>query len=286
MKRFFVLLIAVLLFTGCSSSNKPTQVVATTLPVYEFTNALCENTEIAVMRLITEEVSCLHDFSLQVTQMQALESAQLVVFSGAGLDDFMIRDLPKEKLLDASAGISLHCVHEDDHDHGHNHEQDPHIWLSIQNARQMANTIYRELVLRYPMLKEQFTANMESLTERFNALESYASEKLTNISGKEIITFHDGFSYLAEQWDIHIVHAIEEESGSEASAAELKHIIQLVDTHSIPALFTEAYGSVSAARIISAETGIPCYQLDMAMSGDSWFSAMEHNIDTLKEALE
>ena len=34
------------------------------------------------------------------------------------------------------------------------------------------------------------------------------------------------------------------------------------------------------------ETGIPCYQLDMAMGGDSWFDAMYHNIHTLKEALK
>ena len=51
-------------------------------------------------------------------------------------------------------------------------------------------------------------------------------------------------------------------------------------------LLRELPRRLPAARIISAETGIPCYQLDMAMAGDSWFSAMEHNIDTLKEALE
>jgi hypothetical protein len=40
-----------------------------------------------------------------------------------------------------------------------------------------------------------------------------------------------------------------------------------------------------AARIIAAETGVSLYALDMAMSGDSYFEAMYHNIDTIKEAL-
>ena len=79
---------------------------------------------------------------------------------------------------------------------------------------------------------------------------------------------------------------MEEESGSEASAAELKHLIEEVRHHKLPAIFTEVLGSTSAARIIADETGISVYTLDMAMYGDGYFNAMHHNIDTLKEALE
>jgi len=53
----------------------------------------------------------------------------------------------------------------------------------------------------------------------------------------------------------------------------------------LPAVFTESNGSVSAADIIAAETNISVYSLDMAMGGDSYFEAMYHNIDTIKEAL-
>jgi len=60
----------------------------------------------------------------------------------------------------------------------------------------------------------------------------------------------------------------------------------MVEEHQIKAIFTEINGSVFAADIISAETGASCRSLDMAMAGDSWFDAMYHNIDTLKEALE
>ena len=80
--------------------------------------------------------------------------------------------------------------------------------------------------------------------------------------------------------------AIEEESGSEASAKELIEIIRLIEDNQVKAIFTEINGSVSAANIISAETGVPVYALDMAMSGKNWFEAMYYNIDTLKEALE
>ena len=60
----------------------------------------------------------------------------------------------------------------------------------------------------------------------------------------------------------------------------------MVEEHQIPAVFTERNGSTSAAEIICKETGTEVFMLDMAMSGNSYFEAMYHNIDTLKEALQ
>ena len=65
----------------------------------------------------------------------------------------------------------------------------------------------------------------------------------------------------------------------------LKHLIGVVRENDLPAIFTERNGSTSAAGVISRETGVTVYSLDMAMAGDSYFDAMYRNIDTIKEAL-
>ena len=91
---------------------------------------------------------------------------------------------------------------------------------------------------------------------------------------------------MAEAFNLEILHAVEEESGSEASAAELTELINLVKKHHLPAVFTERNGSVSAATIIAAEADVSIFTLDMAVSGDSYFDAMYSNIDTLSEALK
>ena len=59
-----------------------------------------------------------------------------------------------------------------------------------------------------------------------------------------------------------------------------------MEEHRLSAVFTEVNGSPSAASVICAETGARAFALDMAMSGDSYFDAMYHNIDTIKEALQ
>ena len=285
MRKFAFLLsfiiICTALLTGCSSES-PAQIAATTLPVYEFTTNLCKGTEITVTRLVTEEVSCLHDYTLQTGQMRAIEAAELIVISGGGLEDFLEDAIGNKAVIDASSGMELHSGHQHE---GHSHENDPHIWLSPEEAKHMVQNIAHQLSEQYPQYTDIFHQNEAALLEKLDALHSYASEQLKELSCRELITFHDGFTYLAESYDLTILKAVEEESGSEASAQELIQLIQLVQDHQLPAIFTEKSGSVSAAGIISRETQVQIYTLDMAMSGDSYFDAMYHNIDTLKEAL-
>ncbi len=293
MKQLFCILTAIMLCVGlfgCTDSQRSAQIAATTLPVYEFTARLCEGTGIEVTRLVTESVSCLHDYTLQTRQMRAIENAQIIVISGAGLEDFLDGALDHaQTTIDASAGIALNCSGESDNHnehHGHSHEQDPHIWLSPANAISMANNISSGLVTAYPEHETVILNNLTQLISDLEKLSQYANEQLQALSCREIITFHDGFSYMADAFELDIIHAIEEESGGEASAEELIELIGIISDHSLNAIFVEQNGSTAAAEIIAAETGVQIYQLDMIMAGDSYFDAMYHNIDTLKEALK
>ncbi len=290
MKKMSIIVILLLLLSGCGAARETAQVAATTLPVYEFTSRLCEGTPISVTRLVTEQVSCLHDYSLNVNQVKAAEAAELVVISGAGLEGFLDDILGSAATVDASAGIQLLCpetAHGHGHEeHGHSHDSDPHIWLSPANAKQMAGNICRGLSLRYPEYRSIFEENLTGLLSQLDALNTYGQETLSPLSCKELITFHDGFSYFADAFGLTIVESVEEESGREASAQELIHLIEEVEHYQLPAIFTEKSGSVSAASIISRETGCAVFSLDMAMAGDSYFAAMYHNIDTIREALQ
>lgn len=292
-KTLFLILILILIsaLVGCHKDQATANVVATTLPVYEFTTYICHGSDIHVERLITENVSCLHDYTLKVSQMRAIETAELIITSGAGLENFLHDALTSaDNIIDTSEGIQLitNCE-ETAHTasgHSHHHEHDPHIWLSPENAKIMASNITDALSELYPEHKDLFNENLSELMCELDALSIYANEQLSALSNKKIITFHDGFSYMAESFGLEIVHAVEEESGSEASAAELITLTRIISDYKVKALFTEVNGSTSAASIIANETGISIYTLDMAMSQRSYFEAMYHNIDTLKEALQ
>ena len=175
-----ILLLVCLLLSGCQTADTPAMVVATTLPVYDFTVALCQSTDITVERLINESVSCLHDYSLSVSQVKAVESAEIIVCSGAGLEDFLSDLLESSVKVDASAGISLLCTsHSHDHDdHAHHahedtQEVDAHIWLSPANASCMAKNIAAGLIDHYPQHEQQIQNNLTALLQNLDVLQQF-----------------------------------------------------------------------------------------------------------------
>ena len=294
MKKLPVILALLIALSGCAPTT-PADIAATTLPVYDFTCRITAGSGLTVERLITEEVSCLHDYTLTVGQMKAIEGAQVVILSGAGLEEFLGDALDSaHSVIDSSENIPLlegghHHHHEEDateeEDH-HDHEHDPHLWLSPAHAAMQAGNICAGLSRSYPEFAELFEANLALLLADLQKLEEHGRQQLSGLASRELLTFHDGFAYLADAFGIEIVEAIEEESGAEASAKELIHLIEEVRHHDISAIFVEANGSGSAASIIAAETGAALGTLSMAMSGDGYFTAMYENIDSLKEALK
>lgn len=282
MKKLSIILIIALLsgvFAGCNGNNHA-QVAATTSAVYQFTSALCADTGISVTKLVTESVSCLHDYSLNIHQVQAANAAEVIVISGGGLEEAFMGDVLRGKnVIDSSTGIELAVRNEV------TKEKDSHLWLSPVHAKQMAKNICDGLSKQYPEKKDAFEKNLVALNGKFDELQSYGTEQLNALTCREMITFHDGFGYFADAFDLTILRSIEEEAGSEASARELEELIGLVETHKLPAIFTETNGSAVSAHTIKSETGVEVYALDMCMGNLDYFAAMRRNIDTVKEAL-
>ena len=288
-----ILLLLIGLLSSCASQAQTADIAATTLPVYQFTTMLCQDTGLTVTRLVTESVSCLHDYSLNVRQVKAAESAELIVINGAGLEEFMEDILSGKPTVDASTGIELlESCHDHTHthalaeeEHNHDHEHDSHIWLSPENAMVMAENICAGLKAQYPEHAHTFENNLSSLLAQLQELWDYGNTQLSDLQQRDLVTFHDGFTYFASCFDLHILAAVEEEAGSETSAHKLIELIEIVHHHNLPAIFTETNGSDASAKVIAAETGVALYTLDMAMAGDDYFAAMRRNIDIIREAL-
>ena len=280
MKRFSLLLCCLLLLlTGCGAekTTQPPVIAATTKPVQQFTAAIAEGTGLTVEAVVSEPVSCLHDYSLSVTQMKLVERADLVILSGCGLEDFMESALRSAKAA-ADASANAETLPGED-------GADPHIWLDPARAALMAQNIAAALSEHYPQYADTFAKNLETLSSRLDELAAYGAAQTEALSCRRLITFHDGFAYFAESLGLEVLASIEEEAGSEVAAADLISIIGTVKEYALPAVFTEVNGSESAAGIVAAETGCRVFKLDTALGDDDYFTAMRKNYDAIREAL-
>lgn len=283
MKRpiLLTLLTALLLsLTRCAPAEEKARltVVCTTYPIYLFASSLTEGVDgVAVERLDTGSVSCLHDYSLSMADMKKLERADVIAFNGAGLEEFLEDALKTSnaQVVDCSVGVELleNLSHhheedgEDEHDHGH---WDPHYWMDPANARVMAANLRNYLVLVDPDHAAEYEANAVRTDGTLLRVEEGARELLDQYLPDGVpglITFHDGFQYFAEAFDLPLLASIEEEAGSEASAHEIVEITKLVKEYDIPVIFTESNGSDATAQAISRETGCRVARLTMIMDG-------------------
>ena len=278
-KRIALLVLCAMLLTACGTTPQtggPT-VAATTAPLAQFLEALCENTDIRVDLVISEPVSCLHDYSLTVGQMRTIGAADCLFLSGAGLEEFMADALSQAKAtVDCSQNLDLLEL---------DGESDPHIWLAPKNAEVMAKNAADGLTALYPQYGDTFRKNLAALIARLEDLQQYGEDALKDLSCRELITFHDGFAYFAGAFDLTILASIEEESGSEASAKSLAEISTLLESHNIPVVFMEANGSTAGAEAIARETGCGLSTLSTGLGGGDYFDILRQNIDAVKEAL-
>ena len=223
-KTLTILLCALLLtaLTGCGGEPEPPEedaaltVAATTYPVYCFATAVTEGAQgVEVELLVNQQTSCLHDYTLTVNDMKLLEGADAVVMNGAGLEDFLSDAMSQlsAAVIDCSEGVELLPLPEDD---GHGH--DPHIWMDPARAAVMVDNIAAGLSALDGENAGLYADNAARAGEELQALLDRWSGAFDPQDPPRLITFHDGFGYLADAFGLDILRSIEEEEGSEVSA--------------------------------------------------------------------
>lgn len=287
-----ILLCCCLFFTACQSTGETatakTKIVATTYPVYLFTMHVVRGIpDIEVNLMVQDQISCLHDYSLSTSDMNLIEKADILILNGGGLEGFMDSALKTHSgpVVDSSAGISLLTFP--------NGEIDPHIWMDPNRAMTQVSNIAEALSDLIPEYAGNFKQNADTYCAELSDFTVLLSSSLEELDCRYIISFHDGFAYFAQAFDLEILKSIEEEAGSEASAQDITEIIQLIRQYDLPAIFTEVNGSAATAEAIARETGVSIYSLDLIMSGkqiedylyDPYMAAMAENVETILEAL-
>lgn len=307
-KKIFSVLLLLCLLTGCvqQQGNNEAQtdddalaLVATTYPLYLFTQSVIKDAEgISVLPLVNQPVSCTHDYTLTVNDMKVLEAADVLLLNGAGFDDFALSalgGLPEEAQplqIDCSAQIeplNLENSHQDSATMG---DLDPHFWMDPARAATIVETIATELSALDPENADLYRKNADEAMFDLIALRDDLRNRMDVLSCRELVTFHDGFSYFADAFNLTILMSIEEEENQEASAQVIEATVALVNGFGLPAIFTEENGSDSTAQAVARETDVSVYTLSMLMNGPTegadhniYLEAMRNNVNTIVVAL-
>ena len=297
-------LLTALLFTACGTEKNKTEeadkltVVTSFYPVYLLAQEITQGAEgITLENMAQPQTGCLHDYELSISDMKLLETADIFIINGGGMESFLNQALeryPDLTIVDTSAGVSLleeeghHHHHEEEeaeeHEHNHEHEGNSHIWLSPARAAQQAENIAAALREMDKADAAVFAKNAANFKKETDALLQEAAQ-IDLPEGTAAEVFHEGFAYLAELFRVETVCGIFVDEYQIPSAKELTEAADEAKEHNIRFFLTAADDGRIYAETLAQETGETITLLDPLTTAaeGSYTERMRRNIQAVAQ---
>jgi len=193
-----------------------------------------------------------HSFRLQPQQVAELQQAQIVFGIGQGLDDQIteaVAEATGARVVNVDAGIEV----------GDN----PHYWLSVPNAQQIASTMSNELGLLQPLRSDLYEEKLASYLAELGILEAELQAAAAGAARKDFVSMHNAWQYLVDQYGFNLAATFEPEEGREPSVAEIRDFGEIVRQFGITKFYTEpGEGDSNTLKFIESEFGLDIRELD------------------------
>jgi zinc transport system substrate-binding protein len=215
---------ALLTSTALAAPN----VVASIKPVHSLVAAVMAG--IGEPTLIVKGSASPHTYALRPSDAGALESADIVFWTGHGMELFLGEALEtlatKAKVVELaeSPGIELLSVreggafeahsdgdeaeHEGHEGHEEHGEGDMHFWLDPENAKLMVTHIAATLAEADPENATAYQVNAEAELVKLDELEAELAAMLAPVADKPFIVFHDAYQYFEARFGLSLAGTV------------------------------------------------------------------------------
>lgn len=311
-----VLVVVAGVLAGCSDddgsasgSGKPV-IAVTIVPLASLTQQIVGDAA-EVVTLIPAGISP-HGYEPTAQQIDALQSAGIVIYNGAGYDDWAgaaakrrgddvtVLSLAGLVGIEAPAHEHEHGHHDQqekkshaEHDHGHaSGGVNPHLWVDPVLTLKFVKELGYELAEHLPQAADQIQLNTDTLLEDLAGIEDEYAEALSPHAGKPIITFHNAFDPMAERFGLKVALTLmpNDAIGATLTPGRLDEAIRLIRDNNIKAIYSEPQFPADIAAPIVETTGVKVLVLDPlgdpnAPGRDTYQAMMRHNLQKLVEGL-
>lgn len=261
MKTLSLLSILLLIFaTSCKNTernDKPT-ITVTIEPLRYFTEAIAGD-KFNVVSMVPEGSSP-ETYDPTPQQMVNLSKSTAYLRIGhIGFEqswmDKLQENLPKLRFYDTSIGVNLihqQCSHSHirQEDENHSHGVEPHIWNSPENAKIIADNVYKALEELDNKNSEYYKNRLDSLIRVIDQ----TNEEIQSIiehADKTFLIYHPALTYFARDYGLEQISI--EEGGKEPSPAHLQALIKLCKEKNARVIFVQQEFDMRNAEAIAKE---------------------------------
>jgi zinc/manganese transport system substrate-binding protein len=274
--------------TGATTAaSRPVMVATTPLLGAIVRDAVGDGAEV---RVVMPNGSDPHEWRPSAKDVTALQSADLVVQNGLGLEQGLEEAVKQARaegvpVFTATDHIAVRTVAEGDDEHAHDHGDepghgdeagagDPHFWTDPAQVR--------KVVAALPGAVRRATgadvsAPAKAAAAQIAALDAAIAADFAALPAKarNLVTGHESLGYLADRYDLGLVGAVTPSLSSQGqvSAAHLKELEDAMEKAGVRVVFTETGLPNAVAEAIVSETGATLVELGTeALPGDGAYA--------------
>ena len=260
---FSLVLIMVILFSGCTSSavnsgenqtenNSSQIVVAVSVPPQEEFVERVGGDRVKVVCFLPPGADCC-EYDPTSRDLAQISKADMYMALGTGLN-FEAKSLPEIsemnsniQIINTSSGIQLI-------------NGDPHAWVSPKQATIMVENIYGALAQRDPQHEEYYRQNEEAYLNELNGLNDNITAVLSNSTNRSFMVYPDNWGYFARDYGLDML-AIDEDN-KDPSPVDVQHLVDEGKAKNIKTVFVTPEFDPDSARTMADELGATMAEID------------------------
>lgn len=224
--------------------NSKLKVVSSFFPIDQFVGKV-GGEAIERMLLIPKAVEP-HDYEPTIKDIERVDSADVLVYNGLGFENW-IGKMSNPQKIDASKGLNASYLDE------RNMNFDPHVWLDPLLAKKQVENIRDGLIMIDPNHKDIYVNNSNNFLNELDNLDEKIRTDLESCKKKDFITFHNSFSYFANQYGLNQHSISNTDPESEVTPARLTEIINIAKTLGLQVIYSEELVDPRQATVVAQE---------------------------------
>ncbi len=255
-------------------------------PYYSWTANVVRDCDADVIPILPGEVDA-GSYQPRIEDIAKIRGLDAIVVNGVGHDDFVF------DMIKASGNDGLRVIRPNDGvpllKAAHGGAVNSHTFISFSNAIQQTYAIARALSALRPDLASRFDENAAAYARRLRAIKAKAAERLADARVGRVVTVHDGYGYLMQEFGIDVAGVVEPAHGLVPSAKELGDVVDLLVRDHVQVVFSEATFPAPLLKVLEDEGHARVYVISHVATGaytpEQFEREMQQNVDTMVQAL-
>jgi zinc transport system substrate-binding protein len=227
------------------------------------------------------------DYQPRPEDIKKLADLDAIVVNGIGHDDFifpMIKASGNQKIVVIRPNEATPQIKS-----AHGGGVNSHTFISFTNAIQQTYAIQKALAALRPKDAAALQQNAGEYARRLRVIKSRAATQLAEAKVTRVVTVHDGYGYLLQEFGLEVAGVVQPSHGLTPSASELRDMVRLLQKEKIKVVFSEETFPPPLLKVLRDEAGVKVYIISHIASGpftaDRFEREMQTNVETMIRAL-